>query len=370
MATAKKSRSAVMALALVLGIGMMMGCSTIGSGLQNLGKSIAAGPGKKATTAPAAPVSYETASQPAAPAPAIVAQATPAKAAQPVTTTVLGDFPTSKVKPLGTWETMHQDGFTGGFDGACKLLGLNAASCTTYKKMHSEGSCVLMEVPNGVVLNRLTFTKKNGMSESRQNVTVALKNPPTRKASVCNLGGDVMAIRFLGCGNHAMVTGWKKPLTTTVVTQPQPATTTTGGSCPVKSVQLNIWEAKAATVPGVSEMIEETRVSPTNGVSRSFGATFRSMHAAGNLARSTQVHEVRIFHHRGVNQPPTELFGGNVLNGGQQVPLPTDFKAGDVIRITFSDYTRIASPLPSGITAYEREFAFCTNTFHAIEAQK
>ncbi|MFZ2252889.1 MAG: hypothetical protein WAW13_01795 [Minisyncoccia bacterium] len=349
MATAKKSRSAVMALALVLGAFLVSGCSTIGSGLQSLGKTIAEVPSKNAPQASATATSASAGTQ-------------------PVTVTVLGDFPTSKAKPLGKWETMHPDGFTGGFDVACKLLGLSTANCGTYKKMHNEGSCVLMDVPNGVVLDRLTFTKKNGQSESRPKMKVDLKGPPTRTANVCKLSDDVIAIRFLGCGNHALVTGWKQPLTKTVVTQPQVATATTGGSCPVKTMKVIIWEAKAATVRGVSEMIAATRVGTTNGVSRTFGATFRAMNEAGNLMKSTKVHEVQVFHHTAVPQPPTKLFSGTIQSE-QLINLPVEFKAGDVIRVTFSDYSRLASPLPSGLTAFEREFEkFCMTNLHAIEA--
>lgn len=350
MATAKKSRSAVMALALVPGISLMSGCSTIGSGLQSLGKTIAEAPSKNARQTSAAAASASAGTQPAS-------------------VTVLGDFPTSKAKPLGKWETMHPDGFTGGFDVACKLLGLSTTNCGTYKKMHNEGSCVLMDVPNGVVLDRLTFTKVNGKSESRPKMKVNLKDPPTRTANVCKLSDDVIAIRFLGCGNHGLVTGYKLPLTKTVVTQPQATTATTDdGSCPVKSMRVNIWEAKAAMVPGVSEMIADTRVSPTNGVSRSFGATFRAMNAAGNLMKSTRAHEVQVFHHTAAPQPPTLLFRGT-MRSDQLITLPVDFRAGDVIRVTFSDYSRLASPLPSGLTAYEREFEkFCVTNLHAIEA--
>ncbi len=119
------------------------------------------------------------------------------------------DFPTSSVSPTGKpWETMRENGFTGGYAEACSLLGISPEQCITYQEMHASGACDIKSVPNGVVVDAMTYTDTNGEHRADRNVLIALENPETRDTEICDLGDGVVVMRFLGCNNHAIVNNW------------------------------------------------------------------------------------------------------------------------------------------------------------------
>jgi hypothetical protein len=114
-------------------------------------------------------------------------------------------FPSSHAKPKGSaWKHMHASGFTGGYEKGCGLIGLTPTQCAKYTKMHSDAVCQIVDVPNGIVLDRLTFSR-NGTHHVQKNVLVDLQNPITRKTEVCDLGNGLYAMRFHGCDNHGLV---------------------------------------------------------------------------------------------------------------------------------------------------------------------
>ena len=286
---------------------------------------------------------------------------------------VVGEFPTSRGKPQGKpWVHMHHEGFTGSYQVACGLLGLTHQQCVMYEEMHDRGTCVVMDVPDGVVLDRLTFTR-NGKDQIDYGAKVALQNPPSRKTEVCDLGGGVIAMRFHGCNNHAVVKGWNKPLITKVapapreekqVRQPLP---TQGGQC-AKGVRLNVWEAKAVQVQGVQESIQASRsggsYSDSGDVSRRFGGTFRQMHASSQLARSTTPHAVTVSLLKQDGRKAT-LFQGQIT-GERLVPTIRDFEPGDAVQVVFQNLQEFHSPV-SDLRAYQQEFGGCVTNIHAIE---
>lgn len=286
-------------------------------------------------------------------------------------TKVLGDFPTSKAKAVGkNWDIMHRDGFTGGYQSACGLLGLTAAQCKLYQEKHNAGSCVVMQGADGIVLDRLTFTK-DGKHLVQHSVKVALKEPPTRTVEVCDLGGGVIAMRWHGCNNHALVTGWKKPLFTEVVMQSgAPATTSTACTEPAW-MQINVWDSRALNVPGVRATIEETRPAPgsyyvANRVSRAHGGTFRTLHAKGELARSALIHPATIYL---VKKDSSEsvIDTGNVV-GQKRIPMPAGFAEGDFIKVLFAGEQGLVSPISGDLRAQFKEFHPCGTHLHAIES--
>jgi hypothetical protein len=144
------------------------------------------------------------------------------------------------------------------------------------------------------------------------------------------------------------------------------------GEC-VKSLRLNIWETKALNVSGVRAMVEETLKDDPNSfyrpnrVSRSFGATFRALHARGELARSTRDHTVLIVVKK-KDEVTHLIFTGVVKNGVQELKLPLDFEDHDVVMVNFTPGSMV-SPLKNDLRAKGVEFLHCTTNLHAIEAE-
>jgi hypothetical protein len=138
----------------------------------------------------------------------------------PITKEDLAAFPSSPHAAKGKpWTHMRKNGFTGSIQDACGLMGLTDVECSTYKYKHENGLCEYMDVPNGVVLDALTYTRGN-KNYAQKDVLVKLKNLSTRKTEVCDLGGGVYAMRFLGCGNHGLVRGFF-PAPETAAVQPE-----------------------------------------------------------------------------------------------------------------------------------------------------
>jgi len=120
----------------------------------------------------------------------------------------LNSFPSSASPARGTpWKTMHRDGNRASFQENCDLLGLTPSACRQYSEKLDRNQCVTMTLPNGVILDRLTFTR-NGRHQAQRSVLVAITNVPAnhldRTATVCDIGG-VYVGRIHGCGNYFRV---------------------------------------------------------------------------------------------------------------------------------------------------------------------
>ncbi len=272
---------------------------------------------------------------------------------------------------------MSTAGFTGGYDVACKLLGLTAEQCSRYKEMHSAGKCVTMEVPNGVVLDMLTFTQ-SGKHLVQHTTKVNLLNPSSRTTEVCDLGGGIIVMRFHGCNNHALVRGWTQPLQR-VVEEVKPQTTPVA-QVPVQCTQtlhaqLDIWQKEANAVPGVRAAIAATRPDPSghfapNRVSRTYGGTFRDMHTKGQLQRSinSRAADIRILKANGRVVPMQSV----VVTGFYKFPMPQDFVKGDIMQAVFQSLSGLSTPVSDLRMSWDEFFKKgCNPTthFHAIEAE-
>lgn len=300
--------------------------------------------------------------QPAS-APAVIATASPPQDPLVVRPKkeqqVVGQFPTSSKPAQGKpWTTMHDNGFTGDYKEAGNLLGLSSAQAKKYEAMHSAGSCQVMEVPNGVVLDRLTFTR-DGKHLPDYGAKVALVNPSSRKTEVCDLGGGTFAMRFHGCNNHAVVVGWKPEKAT--VAPPAPAY-----MCAKKIGEVSVWTTDVvAKVPGLADAIAKVRAGKSGyydpaEVSRGYGARIR---ASGTPITSADIVTVKF--HR-ASGGVTELFKGSVV-GKQRFELPADAMDADVVQIVFGGLDKYVYP-PQDLRGKVSEYkgGCVINASHAI----
>lgn len=308
------------------------------------------------------------------PAPAVgtaSVPATPQGAVVPQVQQAGGQFPSSSRPAQGKpWTTMHAQGFTGNYSEASKLLGLNSAQAKKYEEMHSAGACQVMDVPNGVVLDRLTFTRA-GRHHIDHGAKVALVNPSSRKTEVCDLGGGTFAMRFHGCNNHAVVVGWK-PARATVAPAPAPVVST---CVETQRIRLVIWEPKAVEIPGVRQAIAVSGGSSyydSGDVSRGFGKAFRAEKSAGrlNLGKKPTPVVISLLKANGTEE---RLYSGQVV-GSYSFSMPSGFVEGDVLRILFTE--PVTSPTSSKfgpeIRAKRSEFAFptCKSEVHLNAIEK
>lgn len=127
-------------------------------------------------------------------------------------------YPRGKGKP---WQTMHEDGYVGSLADACILGGLTSAQCTKYERMVSSGQCRVMILPNGVVLDRLIFSKSGKHFYDAQ-ALVDLQNPISRDATVCDIGGGIIFGRVHGCNNYFRVNGTLRHAPQAVAPPPKP----------------------------------------------------------------------------------------------------------------------------------------------------
>jgi hypothetical protein len=302
----------------------------------------------------------------------VAPQGTVTKTAKPAVSKeqqVVGNFPTSAKPAQGKpWSTMHAQGFTGSYAEASKLLGLSPAQAKKYEEMHSADACQVMEVPNGVVLDRLTFTR-DGKHHIDYGAKVALVNPSSRKTEVCDLGGGVMAMRFHGCNNHAVVVGWK-PGKATAAPASVPAT-----ACPNPvMVRVNVWNSRVVEFPGAQEAVALAKTSSESyfnpkDLSRGIGDKLLLAGKQGSISRSTVAHEmtVTVMKANGTQEVVVPKRG---IVGEYTFPMPATFGNGDVMRVVFTDLSKFHSPV-SDLRAAWSEFqkAICghRNNFHAIE---
>ena len=308
-----------------------------------------------------------------APAPAPVAPQGAIEAKPALQEQVVGQFPTSSKPAQGKpWTTMHAQGFTGNYGEASKLLGLSTAQAKKYEEMHSAGSCQVVDVPNGVVLDRLTFTR-GGKHHIDHGAKVALVNPSSRKTEVCDLGGGVVAMRFHGCNNHAVVVGWKPGKAT--VAPPASAPAPANACYATQKIRLVIWEAKAAEVSGVKETIAKAGGSSyydSGDISRGFGRAFRAEKSAGRLGLGKKSTLVTISLMK-ANGTEEKLFSGPVV-GSHTFTMPLGFVEGDDLRVLFAG--PMTSPTSSQfgpeIRARRNEFQFakCESEVHLNAIEK
>jgi hypothetical protein len=219
------------ALLAVCLIGVSVGCTSMKGAIHNATAPTPAAPAAQAAGAPAsaaapaaqaasaAKAATATAPTASSPAPAAAASASGSSITEQAVgpTSVQAPFPTSRNKPQGqAWTVMKDGGYTGGLKTASQLMGLTAKQLALYESKQKAADFVTMTVPNGVVLDRLTFTR-DGKHQVDIGAKVELDNPTTRLVDVYDLGGGLVVMRFHGCNNYALVRGWTQSL------KPQPA---------------------------------------------------------------------------------------------------------------------------------------------------
>ncbi|HYF10061.1 MAG TPA: hypothetical protein VD967_00435 [Candidatus Paceibacterota bacterium] len=117
-------------------------------------------------------------------------------------------FPSAAIASArgGPWKKMHEHGNLADDGTNCRLMRLSSRDCTTYLDMVRANKCYTTEVPNGVVLDFLTFTHRvTGEHKAQRHVLVALENPETREVSVCEIRRGLFVGQFKGCKNHYLV---------------------------------------------------------------------------------------------------------------------------------------------------------------------
>ena len=383
------------ALLAVCLIGVSVGCTSMKGAIHNAtaptpaasAAQAAAAPAAKAASAPASAAvpaakaaSAAVAAMPSAsaPTPAAAASASGSSITEQAVgpTSVQAPFPTSKNKPQGqAWTVMKDGGYTGGLKTASQLMGLTAKQLALYESKQKAADFVTMTVPNGVVLDRLTFTR-DGKHQVDIGAKVELDNPTTRLVDVYDLGGGLIVMRFHGCNNYALVRGWTQslkpqpapaatpaPVAKVAVPAPQPVP---AAGCAIRSyMRVNFWTKEAATLPGVQASVDAEAARPDDyfakdGVSRQHGDRL--------IARATPSAET---HHITLNLLKKEtgkavLFYNGEAKARDLIKLPSDFVRGDVVQQVFKDQSRVISPNRDLRAAWE-EFMWCVTNVHAIE---
>ena len=321
------------------------------------------------------PAAQQQASQPAATATPAQSAGNPASAELPGAPAGeaqidTGTFPTSKAKPVGKpWTVMHPSGFTGDYQVAGKLMGLTPAQVKKYSDLHSAGTCKVMDAPNGIVLDRLTFTR-DGKHHVQASVKVDLENPLTRKAEVCDLGDGVIAIRFHGCNNHALVRGWVPPVK---VAQAAPPVAPSGACTTPTYLRVRIWDAKAADQPGVRSAIlaEDNSRDPLSLglLSRKFGDSFLAQERAGAFKLDISPETVKIVHVSGGKI--VEVLHDGPVGGMFTKHLPSSFKDGDTIHMVPANKGAFQYPrVGRAVVSAKSEYVACITTTHFIRSAK
>ncbi len=404
----------VLVSVLVLASVLLAGCGTLGSGTVQQVEDIppVAKPEPKPAPKPLAeaPKVHPVSASEALPgAPGVVSKPTPrpapkpvavaAPAAKPVPVAVTPPpFPTSKNKGEGkAWNKMGGYAYKGSIPRACELLGLSGAECAKFMQLRTEEKCRTMDVPNGVVLDGLTYTVGPN-HHSQKNVLVDLKDPPTRSTLVCDLGGGTYVLHFLGCGNYGVVRGFIPPQPKVVAEPPRaqvvippapllvvPSTPT--AICPSGefSVATFIWSPEALGVTRqVRDSAGNTRVISAqqviddmkragasdphrgNALARFFGGTFFAKAKAGELQQAEATFPAR-YEQVKADGTVHKLWEGQVGGTGRPVDVPIpNFEDGDTIRITVTG--AVASPL-SSISARKAEWRTgCKAATHGVAA--
>ncbi len=175
------------------------------------------------------------------------------------------------------------------------------------------------------------------------------------------------------CGNSPLGLT-KGPVATPAPVLPPPPEKVVAGCTDPLRLRLNIWEAKALQVAGVSATREATKPVPASWfepdrVSRKYGKTFRAMNERGELERSIAPHRVIVTHVRAGAE--TVLFEGAVVGSSRDILMPKDLHDDDVVKVTFPDHGKLWSPLKGDLRGKGYEFVRGTcgarTNFHAIE---
>lgn len=280
-------------------------------------------------------------------------------------------FPTSKEAARGTpWTHMAKNGYTGGFEKACDLLKLSLERCKTYQKMHREGTCRMEEVPNGTVLNKLTYTR-GGKHTVQNNVLVALKDPSTRTTEVCDLGGGVYAMRFLGCGNHGLVMGKPIPRTARV---PEVVVPPMSSGCPGgRKYVFFVWGPEAKRLSCVQKARAEALSSPDfhakDRVSRMCNDDLLAAYQRGNIHLYTK--PVTITMARMKQHAVTGASGKSYTAAGKLSIPYTPMKNDETDNFVYTSSGTIFSPINTNTgmhqnVVFPEEPRWCENNIHAI----
>ena len=393
---AKSFRVQVMTLLAVCLVGLSSGCASVKDAIHGAtaptpaasAAKAAAAPAAKAAAAPASAAvpaakaaSAAVAAMPSAsaPTPAAAASASGSSITEQAVgpTSVQAPFPTSKNKPQGqAWTVMKDGGYTGGLKTASQLMGLTAKQLALYESKQKAADFVTMTVPNGVVLDRLTFTR-DGKHQVDIGAKVELDNPTTRLVDVYDLGGGLIVMRFHGCNNYALVRGWTQslkpqpapatapaPVAKAATPAPQPAP---AAGCAIRSyVQVHIWNADAVNQPGVQATVTAATTRPDNyfgpdSLSRRHGAQLSS---TGTSSTVGQVVTLNLLKADGA----VRLIEVKEVVGKHTFKIPADFAQGDVLQALF-DSSKVVSPNDGDLRARWEEFLWCTSRMHAIEVR-
>jgi hypothetical protein len=271
-----------------------------------------------------------------------------------------GNYPSSSDSSKHTWSKMGNNPYSGGIEEACSLVGLSIPECAEYQRLRAGDTCTYMDVPNGVVLDKLIFTK-GGKDIVQNDVKVALTSAPTRRSRVCGVGGKAV-ISFDGCNNLAAVGG-----------KPAPRAyreTTLRGGCPLgeeRFIAISMYAPEVAEHECSSRFIlsHDGRIKRPEGVEGEYdgngldedrlsrtcgGELHRSGAALGALNHGFEVvihendgSEYLAFQGsiRGRTIMPSAEFADSVVEGHIRIP---DYYASGVMEIRFDDYGKVASP--------------------------
>lgn len=277
----------------------------------------------------------------------------------PATVSRLTTFPSSSVTPQGSsWRTMHKDGYTGGFAEACNLLGLSGNECRKYESMHNTGQCSVLNVPDGIVLDRLVFTK-GGKHRVQQNVRVDLKNPPTRETTVCDLGGGVYAMRFHGCGNHALVRTYSTrvevlpPAPKPVPLAPKLTLIPMDGCKNSKTLNILIASSSAlrSDVRGTIAATKGGGFFAEDRVSRKYGEAYWDAYRRGEVEVSRETYNVAIFYIKfNGEQAYSSPIGHYTVHDGVLAVFLPKLEEYDGVGAVFDKDANLASPKISDTT--------------------
>lgn len=379
------------ALLAVCLIGVSVGCTSMKGAIHNATAPTPAAPAAQAAGAPAsaaapaaqaasaAKAATATAPTASSPAPAAAASASGSSITEQAVgpTSVQAPFPTSRNKPQGqAWTVMKDGGYTGGLKTASQLMGLTAKQLALYESKQKAADFVTMTVPNGVVLDRLTFTR-DGKHQVDIGAKVELDNPTTRLVDVYDLGGGLVVMRFHGCNNYALVRGWTQslkpqpapvaapaPAAKAAAPAPQPAP---AAGCIVRSfAQVHIWNADAEDLPGIKATVAAAKTRSDNyfssdSLSRRHGAQLSS---TGTLSTVGQKVTLNLLKADGT----VRLVEEKEVVGKYTFKIPTDFAEGDVLQALF-DSTKVVSPNDGDLRARWDEFRWCASRMHAIEVR-
>jgi len=302
------------------------------------------------------------------------------------------EFPTSNVEPTRKWTVMHEDGFTGSVDDACKLLKFTGDQCADYNRMLENGHCDLVRVPDGTVLDAMTFTRERKHFADPK-VEVALEEFPSRNARVCDLGGNTWAIRFDGCNNHAVVRSWA-PTPVQVAWRNKPSKETRPeftaatqiaayipGQCPVgRKLLVAVYDEKALMIDGVGEYAARFRAEegaevslrkkgPDASISNLFGELFHDLEKSGELEFDSTSRSLSVVVM--ADDGESEIFSGEVT-GKEFISVPSWVESSDLINVRFVNDEEgrfnagMISPLEAGIYIQASDLTHCVTVLSAI----